>query len=70
MTTLVTGGAGYVGSAFVERLVAAGEPVVVLDDLSRGHRDAVPAGVSLCVGRAGDGALVQRLVREIGRAHV
>lgn len=62
MTTLVTGGAGYVGSAFVERLVAAGEPVVVLDDLSRGHRDAVPAGVTLAVGRAGDGALVRRIV--------
>lgn len=64
MTTLVTGGAGYVGSAFVERLVAEGEPVVVLDDLSRGHRDAVPPGVALAVGRIDDADLVARLVAE------
>jgi UDP-glucose-4-epimerase GalE len=64
MTTLVTGGAGYVGSAFVERLLVEGEPVVVLDDLSHGHRDALPAGVVLCVGRVGDTALVRRLVAE------
>ena len=38
MAVLVTGGAGYIGSAFVEALVATGEPAVVLDDLSRGHR--------------------------------
>ncbi|MFO0603065.1 MAG: UDP-glucose 4-epimerase GalE [Polyangiales bacterium] len=66
MTTLVTGGAGYVGSTFVERLLAEGEPVVVLDDLSRGHRDAVPAGATLCVGRVGDGELVKRVVAAHG----
>jgi UDP-glucose 4-epimerase len=40
---LVTGGAGYVGSVCAAALVEAGHRVVVLDDLSTGHRDAVPA---------------------------
>ena len=44
MKLLVTGGAGYVGSVCAARLVAAGHDVVVLDDLSTGHADAVPAG--------------------------
>jgi UDP-glucose 4-epimerase len=52
---LVTGGAGYVGSVSVERLVAAGLDVVVLDDLSTGHRGAVPDGATLEVGSYGDG---------------
>jgi len=39
---LVTGGAGYVGSVCAEHLVRAGHEVVVLDDLSTGHADAVP----------------------------
>jgi UDP-glucose 4-epimerase len=42
---LVTGGAGYVGSHVVLALRDAGHEVVVLDDLSTGHRAAVPAGV-------------------------
>lgn len=44
MRLLVTGGAGYVGSVCAARLLEAGHTVVVLDDLSTGHRDAVPAG--------------------------
>ena len=47
MKLLVTGGAGYVGSVCAAHLVEAGHEVVVLDDLSTGHRDAVPAGVRL-----------------------
>lgn len=43
MRLLVTGGAGYVGSVCAAALVEAGHDVVVLDDLSTGHRDAVPA---------------------------
>ncbi len=66
MSILVTGGAGYVASAFVERLVAEGEPVVVLDDLSRGHRDAVPEVVPFYTGSVGDKALVERIVAEHG----
>ena len=42
MATLVTGGAGYIGSVMVEVLRRIGSEVVVIDDLSRGHRDAVP----------------------------
>ena len=44
MAILVTGGAGYIGSGTVELLQAAGENVVVLDNLSRGHRAAVQCG--------------------------
>lgn len=42
MKLLVTGGAGYVGSVCAAHLLEAGHEVVVLDDLSTGHRDAVP----------------------------
>jgi UDP-glucose 4-epimerase len=62
---LVTGGAGYVGSATARRLIASGHEVVVLDDLSQGHRGAVPGDV-LVVGRVDDAELVRRLVRERG----
>ena len=41
---LVTGGAGYIGSVVSAQLLAEGSQVVVLDDLSTGHRDAVPSG--------------------------
>jgi UDP-glucose 4-epimerase len=44
MKLLVTGGAGYVGSVCTARLLEAGHEVVVLDDLSTGHADAVPDG--------------------------
>jgi UDP-glucose-4-epimerase GalE len=47
MRILVTGGAGYVGSVTVERLLGAGHAVVVLDDLSTGHAAAVPDGATL-----------------------
>lgn len=42
MRVLVTGGAGYIGSVVAELLVAQSHDVTVLDDLSRGHREAVP----------------------------
>ena len=54
MRVLVTGGAGYVGSVSVERLLDAGHDVVVLDDLSTGHRQAVPDAATLDVGSYGD----------------
>ena len=61
---LVSGGAGYVGSHVVLALAEAGFRAVVVDDLSRGHREAVPAGVELAVADAGDrravGALIAR----------
>jgi UDP-glucose 4-epimerase len=51
---LVTGGAGYVGSVCAAHLVDAGHEVVVLDDLSTGHRDAVPDGAHFVEGDIAD----------------
>jgi len=48
---LVTGGAGYIGSVVTAMLVDSGHEVVVLDDLSTGHVDAVPRGATLVQGR-------------------
>lgn len=64
MTILITGGAGYIGSVTVEHLQRAKQPVVILDNLSRGHRAAVPATVPLYVGNIGDRDLVRRIIRE------
>jgi UDP-glucose 4-epimerase len=44
MRVLVTGGAGYIGSVVAAQLLAGGHEVVVVDDLSTGHADAVPTG--------------------------
>jgi UDP-glucose 4-epimerase len=62
-TVLVTGGAGYIGSHTVLQLVARGERVVVLDDLSTGFRQAV-RDVPLVVGNVGDRKLVDQLLAE------
>jgi UDP-glucose 4-epimerase len=62
MRVLVTGGAGYVGSVSVERLIEAGHEVVILDDLSTGHRESVPPVVSLEVGSYGDADEIARLL--------
>ena len=66
MSVLVTGGAGYIGSVAVEQLMAAGEHVVVLDNLATGHRDAVASEAVFVEGDILDGALVQRLLTEHG----
>jgi UDP-glucose 4-epimerase len=60
---LVTGGAGYVGSFAARHLARAGHQVVVLDDLSRGHRGAVPADM-LVVGAIEDRPLLSRLLAD------
>ncbi|MDF3049198.1 MAG: UDP-glucose 4-epimerase [Pseudonocardia sp.] len=54
MKLLVTGGAGYVGSVCAAHLIDAGHDVVVLDDLSTGHRDAVPDGAHFVEGDIAD----------------
>lgn len=63
MKVLVTGGAGFIGSHTVERLLAAGHDVTVLDDLSTGSRAnlaAVERDVELLVGDIADPAAVTR----------
>lgn len=64
MAILVTGGAGYIGSVTTEFLRARGEAVVVLDNLSRGYRDAVAPEVPFYEGNVGDRELITRIVRE------
>jgi UDP-glucose 4-epimerase len=56
MKLLVTGGAGYVGSVVAAQLIEAGHEVVVLDDLSTGHADGVPAGATFVRGTIRDAA--------------
>ena len=64
MAILVTGGAGYIGSVTVERLRDMGKAVVVIDDLRRGHRNAVDPDVPFYQGQAGDRALLTRITQE------
>src|SRR6476469_5462499 len=66
MSVLVTGGAGYIGSHMVYALVAAGEKVVVLDNLSTGFDWAIAEGVPLVLGETGDQPLVEKLIRDHG----
>lgn len=64
MAILITGGAGYIGSVTTELLRARGERVVVLDNLSRGHRDAVAPEVPFYEGDIGNRELILRVVQE------
>ena len=65
-TTLVTGGAGYIGSHMVYALLDRGEQVVVLDNLSTGVRAQVGEAATFVEGEVADQALVQRLIAEHG----
>jgi len=64
MTVLVTGGAGYIGSHAALALLDGGRDVVVLDNLSQGHRWAVPTGAAFVEGDCGDEDLVRRVIAE------
>ncbi|HEX2078417.1 MAG TPA: UDP-glucose 4-epimerase GalE [Longimicrobium sp.] len=60
MRVLVTGGAGYIGSATVAQLVEAGDEVTIFDNLSQGHRAAVHPEAELVEGDLADRAAVDR----------
>ncbi|MCU1424424.1 MAG: UDP-glucose 4-epimerase GalE, partial [Microbacteriaceae bacterium] len=64
MTWLVTGGAGYIGSHVVRALMDAGLGTVVVDDLSTGIRDFVPAEVPFVRGSILDGELLLRAMED------
>ncbi|GAA2242479.1 UDP-glucose 4-epimerase GalE [Herbiconiux moechotypicola] len=66
MSWLVTGGAGYIGSHVVVALKEAGMTPVVLDDLSSGHAEFVPADVPFVEGSILDAELVSRTIAEHG----
>lgn len=62
MNILVVGGAGYIGSHCVRQIIASGHTPVVLDNFSYGHREAVPAGVTLYEGDIGDAEVVRPIL--------
>lgn len=64
MTWLITGGAGYIGAHVAKAMTAAGERVVVLDDLSSGIAERLPADVTLVRGSASDRGVVDRVLAE------
>ena len=64
MAILVTGGGGYIGSVLVEVLRRRGVAAVVVDNLSRGHREAVAADVPFYVGDVADGPFLRDVFRE------
>jgi UDP-glucose 4-epimerase len=63
-TSLVTGGAGFMGSHVAQQCLATGHDVVVLDDLSGGFRENVPPGSRFVEGSITDAGLVDRLFAE------
>jgi len=64
MAILVTGGAGYIGSVVVDDLIDGGHEVVVLDNLSRGHRQSVNERSKFYEGDIGDRSLIGRICSE------
>ena len=64
MRVLVTGGAGYVGGVSVDAIVDAGHDVVVLDDLTTGHRGVVSPRATLVQGSYTDEQATRALLTE------
>jgi UDP-glucose 4-epimerase len=63
--SIVTGGAGFIGSHLVDALLAAGDEVTVIDDLSSGRASKVPAGARLCELDIVDRAALDRVFEEV-----
>jgi len=61
---LLTGGAGYIGAATADALIAAGMRVVILDDLSSGHMDTIPNEASFKTGGYGETDKMEELLRD------
>ena len=66
MTVLVTGGAGFIGSAVVDELALRGEKVVVVDNLSRSVQPELPEGVLFEAADAGNRSLVGQIIERLG----
>jgi UDP-glucose 4-epimerase len=66
MTVLITGGAGYIESLAVLAFREAGYEVVVVDNLSTGQREALPADVPFVQGDAGEPETIQEIIRAHG----
>jgi UDP-glucose 4-epimerase len=65
MKALVTGGAGFIGSHVVDRLMSNGFEVVVLDDFSTGSLENLPAGVECIMGSVGDAVKVEKACKGV-----
>ena len=63
-TSLVTGGAGFIGAHVTQHLLDLGHQVVVLDDLSGGFEDHIPQGVTFVKGSIVDHDLLEKLFQE------
>ncbi|MEU6673387.1 UDP-glucose 4-epimerase GalE [Streptomyces sp. NPDC046853] len=66
MTWMITGGAGYIGAHVARAMAGAGERVVVLDDVSAGVPERLPADIPLIRGSSLDGDLLRRVFAEHG----
>jgi len=62
---LITGGAGFIGSHLCERLLSLGHTVRVIDDLSTGRKQNLPAGIDLVIGDAADSDAVGRAAKHV-----
>lgn len=64
ITSLVTGGAGFIGSHVVKHCLGMGHTVIVLDDLSGGFEDHIPQGAEFVKGSVTDHALIEKLFNQ------